>query len=759
MRGSQAFDRGDYEQAQVWLDKAYQAIQASAGSFPLLRHLEQQALVDLGRLDMTQGNLALAERRLQEALSLARHLKKPVAEIVTRFELATLWLSQGKSGRARSELEMVRSWSKKRGFALGQLFAEVRLAGADLLDGQYEEALTRINGVIDKARVWGLRANLPTLLRQKAYVLEVLQDDEEADTAYEEALAIAQKLGMQRVQAQLLLDQGWLWFQPEDYLLGQRPNDSRSRRSLAACREAKRIADQTGDKSLLSNAHVCIASIQRELGNLETAYRELRLAETVAQSGGSDLGVLQARIYLGDVLLAQKRCAEAYELTNEAIEFLDRRDQPPVRAFVLFLRSKAAWCKGERESAKLDLEQAVQVLDAVTGALSPDLRRTPFEGLLPSALRGALVEVYAEMGEKAAAFAQASATKAQVFKERWQSSGGGATRSLTLGEVKKAIPQDTSLVTFFVRKDKTYSWVVSGESAVMVPLAVKALDLRAKIDALKNHLGRREDVGPLLAELHEILWQPLAPKVTGSRVFLVPHGPLHDLPFAALPGSEPGRFLAEEKILIRVPFAEAALGIPSRTLSPSARALILAGSNLPQAAPEARQVAALYDASPRMGPEATEAEIHQRIGQLDLLHIAAHGRIRSDRPRLSYVELAEGGGHDGRLTFEEIRELDLSELDLTVLSVCESSAGEPTGGDEIQSLARAFLSGGNGAVVTAAWSIQDEASRALMQRFHHHVREGTEVAEALALAQRYMLQRPGWRHPYYWAAFQVHDAG
>ena len=57
-------------------------------------------------------------------------------------------------------------------------------------------------------------------------------------------------------------------------------------------------------------------------------------------------------------------------------------------------------------------------------------------------------------------------------------------------------------------------------------------------------------------------------------------------------------------------------------------------------------------------------------------------------------------------------------------------------------------------VVVSAWNVDDEATRALMVRFYKEW-ETTSAASALAKAQASVRANERWRHPYYWAAWQL----
>ena len=65
-----------------------------------------------------------------------------------------------------------------------------------------------------------------------------------------------------------------------------------------------------------------------------------------------------------------------------------------------------------------------------------------------------------------------------------------------------------------------------------------------------------------------------------------------------------------------------------------------------------------------------------------------------------------------------------------------SGVGEQLSGDEVVSLANAFLSAGARSVVSTLWPVPDAGTRALMTRFYAHLAAGQGKAAALSAAQR-----------------------
>ena len=135
------------------------------------------------------------------------------------------------------------------------------------------------------------------------------------------------------------------------------------------------------------------------------------------------------------------------------------------------------------------------------------------------------------------------------------------------------------------------------------------------------------------------------------------------------------------------------------------------------------------------------------------LHLATHARIDDRHPELSALELAGGGGEDGRLRLYEIAGLELG-AELVTLAACRSGLGEEVRGEGLVGLRGAFLEAGARRVLTSLWDVSDDATAELMRQFYRFLwRDGLEPEEALRRAQANCLATSNRQAPFYWAAF------
>ncbi len=90
----------------------------------------------------------------------------------------------------------------------------------------------------------------------------------------------------------------------------------------------------------------------------------------------------------------------------------------------------------------------------------------------------------------------------------------------------------------------------------------------------------------------------------------------------------------------------------------------------------------------------------------------------------------------GIVTGEALVDLDLSGLELAVLSACETGLGDVAGGEGVFGLQRAFHLAGTRNVVASLWKVPDAATAALMGEFYKALwEEGLPPVLALRKAQ------------------------
>jgi CHAT domain-containing protein len=334
--------------------------------------------------------------------------------------------------------------------------------------------------------------------------------------------------------------------------------------------------------------------------------------------------------------------------------------------------------------------------------------------------------------------------------------------------VQARLPADALLLEYFTAADYAGVFLVSCEKATFTPLPATLPVLRrvfAPEHQTLAHLtpdrhGRLHHPWPL-AELYRLLVAPIADRLAGRRLCIVPHGPLHYVPFHALcadastalstnQNGQP-RYLLDETGIFYAPSATVLLEY-CRRIAPSGQTggLVLAyrgapsvaGPVLRHAEQEGRGVAGILGGALYTGEQARRAAIYQEADRYRFLHFACHGRFNPRFPLLSGLELA-----DGALDVRDILDRVRLDADLVTLSGCETGQSALRRGDELIGLTRAWMYAGTPSVLVSLWRVDDLSTRMLMERFYRELTaagtgscgsagSGPTKAEALRRAQR-----------------------
>ncbi len=119
---------------------------------------------------------------------------------------------------------------------------------------------------------------------------------------------------------------------------------------------------------------------------------------------------------------------------------------------------------------------------------------------------------------------------------------------------------------------------------------------------------------------------------------------------------------------------------------------------------------------------------------------------------------------DGILTAYEVAAMDLGNLDLAVLSACQTGEGDINDGEGIMGLRRAFATAGVPNLVMSLGSVRDDTAQQWMELFYrHHLNGRLDFHQASRKATRALLEKRRQEglsdHPAYWAPFIVVGPG
>lgn len=356
---------------------------------------------------------------------------------------------------------------------------------------------------------------------------------------------------------------------------------------------------------------------------------------------------------------------------------------------------------------------------------------------------------------------------------------------------QSSIPSGTLLISYFESREGLLAFAADDSTLTVHPLPMTLPAVEQLLGLLWLNFERivthspgsqaeqqlTDQANQLLGALYQGLIAPCAGRMTNrQRLLIVPHGPLHYVPFVAL--HDGAGYLCERVALAVLPSAAwlgqaATLSPPAtppstRAAPPSTRAsttdspagadraitrattpvLVMAhsqGGLLPETLTEAAAVARLFGAEPLLEEAASYERLERDGAQATIIHLATHAGYRPDAPLFSSIFLA-----DRPCDLVDIFNLRLT-ASLVTLSACETGRSSVLAGDELVGLSRAFLYAGARSLLLSLWRIEDTTTRRLMERFYGALQHGETKDEALRQAQAEAATAG--EHPYFWAAF------
>jgi CHAT domain-containing protein len=323
--------------------------------------------------------------------------------------------------------------------------------------------------------------------------------------------------------------------------------------------------------------------------------------------------------------------------------------------------------------------------------------------------------------------------------------------------IQSRIAPDETLVAYYYSEDELYVFLLTRTE--LKARKLEGQNLQGDILGFRASL---EDPGSdgyvsWARKLYERLIRPLERDLANPHLIVIPHGILHYLPFNALKDGENYlidrysiRFLPSASVMEY--FRESRSGVQEKLMAVGNPELGERKAPLTHAEEEAKAIAQSFpDSTLLLREDATETVFKKVGASFDLIHLATHGFFEAEHPLNSGLFLTADQENDGFLAVDELYSLELGS-DLVTLSACETGLSKVSNGDELVGLARGFLYAGASAIVASLWSVDDEATSYLMQKFYANLAK-TSKRDALRLAQ--LETRKKHPHPFYWAAFQL----
>ena len=362
-------------------------------------------------------------------------------------------------------------------------------------------------------------------------------------------------------------------------------------------------------------------------------------------------------------------------------------------------------------------------VDSTAAAALADLRRLQVE------LR------QAESAKATDLTRRANRLRQQIRQRSWYGAGADTVvEPATVDDVREALgDRQGALISYVVVEQAIHAVVVTERSVAVHALGqlqpVQALldGLQADLDVAASQLPQHLRTVVLagfrqrMAGLSGLLWEPLADSVGDRPIVVVPPGALVTVPWSMLPG-----FGTRPLTVAR----SASAWLRTRDRAAPRRAGLVSGPGVPRAEEEVLRAAKAWeDVRVLTGPSAVAAEVSNLAADVDVLHVASHGRHAADNPLFSGLDLVDGPwfGYD----IDRLPRVPST----VVLSACELGRSAVRWGAESIGMTVAWLHAGTTSVIASPARVDDDVACDVLARTHEGLATGRPPADALADAR------------------------
>jgi len=286
-------------------------------------------------------------------------------------------------------------------------------------------------------------------------------------------------------------------------------------------------------------------------------------------------------------------------------------------------------------------------------------------------------------------------------------------------------------------------------------------------------------------DLYEKLIKPVAKKLNGTSLTIIPHDKLSYIPFDALLTQLPDTSVMNFRNLnylvrdyaINYSYSATLLYDYFDQKKRSSKSLLVFSplynsqesridpetavsyflSPLPGAKDEVNGISKFVSSVSFVDDLAQENTFKEKAPDFDILHLAMHTIINDSLPMLSKLVFSKPdkkSTDDGFLNAYEIYNMKLNAR-LAVLSACETGSGKLQRGEGVMSMARGFIYAGCPSIVMTLWQVEDKSGVKIMEDFYKYLSKGKRKDVALRMAKLNHLDNsdPLTAHPHFWLGY------
>jgi CHAT domain-containing protein len=725
--GSQAYQRGDFEQAVERWTQAAAAYERSAA-----RPEQIDALIRLSEAYQSLGRYRTAAIRLDQAKALAAGTDNSLLSIRILWRTGNLYQAGGQYAEAEQSLQ--EALQRAKALPQASLTAAILndLGNLAASQGKFADALASYTESFHTAQAVPMKLLAATSQVNAARVSLPLKQYRESKTRLDQAADILRGLEPSHEQISAFITVGLTYAKLRTFLVEL--NKDLTLAAFQALHDAARVADQLGDRRASSFAWGYLGKLYEDERRYAEALDVTQHAILMGRQAAAPEALYRWHWQAGRVLKALGRPKEAIDAYRQAIVAV-QSIRPEVSAAVAEDQPGASF----RETVgAVYFELADLLLRGSERDVDPQHR----EAILREARD--TVELF----------------KVAELQDYFQDDCVQAARSQATG--LELVSKTAAVIYPIMLQDRLEILVSLPSGMVRKTVPVGAEALTEEIRAFRNFLEKRSTREYLshAKKLYGWLIQPIEPLWADAGIdtlVIVPDGALRTIPLAALHdgtqflikkyavATTPGVTLTDPRPLDRKSIKLLSVGITEAVQDFPA---------LPHVSHELETIHRLYGGTSLLNKQFILSRVEEELKAhpYSIMHIASHGQFQSESKDTFLL------AYDGKMTMDRLEEyvgmLRFREepLALITLSACETAAGDDRAA---LGLAGVAIKAGARSALASLWFLDDEASSLLVTEFYQQLHDDSVASKAMALqrAQIRFLENPEYNHPAYWAAF------
>jgi CHAT domain-containing protein len=716
---------GQYHEASLALQHAeslYSGIRTSAdiNRSPLISKI----LNSWGFVDIQRANLVHAEEMFRQGLEFARKQNDAYQQAVIMLNLSWLALE-------RERFDEALDWSEAADLLAAKLNARSILeksqgnnAWADYKLGNFEGALTEFQSAEQEAKALGEVSDRIEWLNDVGLCQYRLGHPLDAETYYKSALQIAE-------------------------------------------------TDQDVEREI--EAHVALAELLLQLGDVRMSAQHAERALAIARTAGRNSDAMDA-VFLTSLIAARQ------QKTDESISILTDLDKNPAIKPSLQWQVEGALANLYAETnnpAPADrwYRQSITTFETQRQTIKKEASKLPF-ATNSEQLYDDYVRFLVSHQKTTEALQWLDLGRARTLEE-----GLGIASPDFMAAIKKPVDAPAiarrlhgTILVYTLAPQESYLWAVNSSGTHFFKLPPQdEIDKHVR-NYQRAILGSRDPVSDAYAdgiELYKMLIAPAADLIPkGSPVFIIPDGSISQVNFETLLAPGGGvHYWIEDATITNASSLKLLAAFHPENHARNAKKLLLIGNpvspdekfpNLPNASAEVANVARHFPAADEsvfiQSRALPSAYADSSPGEYSLIHFVAHGTSSSASPLDSAIVLTRNPANPDsfKLYARDVIQHPLH-ADLVAISACYGSGSRVYGGEGLVGLSWAFLRAGSHYVIGSLWEVSDSATPQIMDSMYGEIAAGRSPDTALRDAKLAMLHSQSvFRKPLYWATFQLY---